>query len=86
MIDFLFRNSAVTSAQRFIDKLNPKVQVNIHPEAPLPSIGLLKKLAVRASAICALESKISALSDNELREKTSEFKATIARAIAFTQS
>ena len=83
MLDFIFRNSAVGSAQSFINKLNPKVQINIHPEAPLPSIGLVKKLSVRASAICDLESKISTLSDEELKGKTFQFKATIEKAIAF---
>ncbi len=86
MLDFIFRNSAVGSAQSFIEKLNPKVQVNIHPEAPLPSIGLVKKLAVRASAICALESKISALSNEELKAKTIQFKTTIEQAIAFKKN
>ncbi len=67
------------SAQRFIDRLNPKVQIHIHPEAPLPSIGLVKKLSVRASEICALEDKIKALSDDELKAKTVEFKARISQ-------
>ena len=86
MINLLFRKSAVSSAQNFINKLNPRVQVNIHPEAPLPSIGLLKKLSVRASAICALEPQISALSDSQLKGKTQEFKATIAKAISFKKN
>ena len=85
MFDFLVRNSAVSSAQNFIDKLKPKVQVNIHPEAPLPSIGLVKKLAVRAAAICALEPSISALSDEQLKAKTPQFKATIEKAIAHAE-
>ena len=82
MFDFIVRKGMVQSAQRFIDRLNPKVQVHIHPEAPLPSIGLVKKLSVRASEICALEAKIKALSDDELRAKTGEFKARIAKAIS----
>ncbi|MEI7999057.1 MAG: preprotein translocase subunit SecA [Candidatus Omnitrophota bacterium] len=86
MIDFLFRNSAVSSAQSFIDKLKPKVQVNINPEAPLPSIGVVKKFAARAAEICALEQKISALSDGELKAKTLEFKAIIEKAIHFKKS
>ena len=79
MFDFLVRKGMVQSAQRFIDRLNPKVQIHIHPEAPLPSIGLVKKLSVRASEICALEEKIKALSDDELKAKTAEFKARIAQ-------
>ncbi|MBI3602386.1 MAG: preprotein translocase subunit SecA [Candidatus Omnitrophica bacterium] len=86
MFDFLLRNSAVSSAQSFIDRLKPKVQINIHPEAPLPSIGLVKKLALRAAAICALEGQISSLSDDQLKAKTAQFKAVIDKAIAFKKS
>ncbi|MBI3315115.1 MAG: preprotein translocase subunit SecA, partial [Candidatus Omnitrophica bacterium] len=72
----------VRSAQNFISRLTPKVQVHIHPDAPLPSIDLVKKLSSRASRICALEPKMSALSDEQLRAKTDEFKSIIARAVA----
>jgi len=82
MFDFLIRKGLVQNAQSFIDRLNPKVQIHIHPEAPLPSIGLVKKLSVRASEICAMEEKIKALSDDELKAKTVEFKARIAKAIS----
>ncbi|MBI4309383.1 MAG: hypothetical protein HY591_03530, partial [Candidatus Omnitrophica bacterium] len=81
MFDFLIRNSVVGSAQKHIDGLSPKVQVHIHPEAPLPSISLVKKFAGRAAQICGLEAKISALSDEQLKAKTGEFKAAIAKAI-----
>src|SRR4051812_14350812 len=81
MFDFLVRNTMVSSAQAHIERLQPKVQIHIHPEAPLPSITLVKKLAGRAAEICALESKIAALSDDQLRGKTAEFKNTIAQAI-----
>ena len=86
MFDFILRNTAVKSAQSYIQKLNPKVQININPEAPLPSIGLVKKLSIRASAICALESKISQLSDDQLKAKTMEFKAIIEKSIAFKKN
>ena len=82
MFDFLIRNGVVGSAQRFIDRLNPKVQIHIHPEAPLPSINLVKKLAARASQICALESVISQLSDDQLKAKTVDFKKMIHEAVA----
>src|SRR5271170_3250389 len=82
MFDFLIRNGVVQSAQKFIDRVNPKVQIHIHPEAPLPSISLVKKLSARASEICAMEEKIKALSDDELKAKTVEFKARISKAIS----
>ena len=65
MFDFLIRKGVVSSAQGHIDRLAPKVQIHIHPEAPLPSISLVKKLANRAAQICALETTIAALSDEE---------------------
>ena len=82
MFDFIVRNGMVGSAQGSINRLDPKVQIHINPEAPLPSITLVKKLSARASQICELEPKISALSDEQLRAKTAEFKNTIARAVA----
>ena len=82
MFDFIIRNGVVSSAQKYIDRLNPKVQIHIHPEAPLPSISLVKRLAGRAAEICALEPTISALSDEQLKAKTQEFKAVIAKAMA----
>jgi len=81
MFDFLVRNGVVQNAQKFIDRLTPKVQIHIHPEAPLPSISLVKKVSSRASEICALEEKIKALSDDQLKAKTGEFKARIAKAV-----
>jgi len=82
MFDFLIRKSVVQNTQKFIDRLSPKVQIHIHPEAPLPSISLVKKLSARASEICGLEEKMKALSDEELKAKTAEFKVRIDKAIS----
>ncbi len=82
MFDFLIRNTVVKSAQSHIDRLSPKVQIHVHPEAPLPSISLVKKLSGRAAEICAMEAKISALTDEQLKAKTTEFKNKIATGIA----
>ena len=81
MFDFLIRNTVVKSAQSHIDRLSPKVQIHVHPEAPLPSISLVKKSSSRAAQICALEARISALSDDQLKAKTAEFKERIAQGI-----
>ncbi len=86
MFDFLVRSSLVKGAQKHIENLSPKVQIHVHPEAPLPSISLVKKLSARASQICALEPQVSALSDDQLKAKTVEFKAKIAQAIAVKKS
>ncbi len=85
MFDFLIRKSIVNSAQKAIERLTPKVQIHIHPEAPLPSISVVKKASIRAAAICALEPQISALTDEQLRGKTEEFRTKIQNAIAAKQ-
>ncbi len=86
MFDFFVRNGMVGSAQNFITRLNPKVQIHVHPDAPLPSISLVKKLSARASQICALEAKISALTDEQLKAKTVEFKNAIAQAVSIKKN
>ena len=86
MFDFLIRQGVVKSAQGHIEKLSPKVQIHVHPEAPLPSISLVKKLAGRAAQMCALEPTIAVLSDDGLKNKTNEFKATIAKMVGSIKS
>ncbi|MBL8013438.1 MAG: preprotein translocase subunit SecA [Candidatus Omnitrophica bacterium] len=48
---------------------------------PIPSINVIKKHAHRASRINALETKISQLSDTELKAKTQEFKTRVQAAL-----
>jgi len=74
MLDFLIKKRAIKNAQKFIDKLQPKVNVHLHDELPLPSVKVIKQLSVIASQINVLEEGISALSDDQLRGKTEEFK------------
>jgi len=81
MLDFLIKKGAIKSAQKFINKLQPKVNVNLHDDLPLPSVKVIKKLSVAASQINALEDKISALSDDQLRSKTDEFKSKFPSAV-----
>ncbi|MBF0384538.1 MAG: preprotein translocase subunit SecA [Candidatus Omnitrophica bacterium] len=75
MYDFLFRKAIIKRAQSYIDKLRPKVSVFIHDEIPLPSIKIIKRQAQVAAKINAMEDAIARMSDEELRNKTSEFKA-----------
>ena len=81
MLDFLIKKRAIKSAQKFIDKLLPKVNVHLHDELPLPSIKLVKKMSVAASRINALEEEVSALSDGQLRAKTEEFRSRFPPAV-----
>jgi len=81
MLNFLIKKRAIKSAQKFINKLQPEVNVHLHDELPLPSVKLVKKLSVAASQINGLEEKISALSDDQLRSKTEEFKSKFPSAV-----
>ena len=81
MLDFFVGNIIRNSAQKYIDKLEPKINVHIPKELPLPSVGVIKKLAGIVSKINALESQIAGLSDEQLKEKTNEFKTKYEAAI-----
>ena len=75
MFDFLIRKFVIKNAQKFIDKLQPKVSVQIPMDLPLPSVGVIKKMCLTVSQINSLEAKMEKLSDQQLRAKTDEFRA-----------
>ena len=81
MLDFLFQKRAVKNAQKFIDQLEPKVQIHVPEDLPLPSVGWLKEMSADVSKINALEDEISKLSDDELRQKTDEFRNSYKEAV-----
>ncbi len=80
MFDFLIRKSVIKKAQKFIDRLDPKVNIQLPEELPLPSVGVVKKMATLASKVNSLESEIKVKTDDELRAKTQEFKFKIHQA------
>jgi preprotein translocase subunit SecA len=80
-MDFLLRKFVVGGAQRFIDKLDPKVSIHVPLDLPLPSVGTIKRMSATVSRINALEPKIQPLSDAELKAKTEEFKSRFREAI-----
>jgi len=82
MFDFFIRGTIVSSAQRLIDKLNPKVDIHIPKDLPLPSISFIKKSAVIVSRINAMEEALSQLTNEQLRAKTEEFKKRYQEMIA----
>lgn len=82
MFDFLVRNNLVKSTQKFIDGLNPKVNVHVPQDLPLPSLGLLKKMAVAVSKANGFEPAMEKLSDQDLKNKTADFKAKYNQDIA----
>ncbi len=82
MFDFIVRGTAVGGAQRFIDRLDPKVNLHVPKDLPLPSIAFIKKAAAVVSRINGLEETIGRLSNDALRAKTLEFKKRYQDAIA----
>ena len=81
MFNSIIKNQAIKGAQKYIDKLQPKVNIILHDDLPLPSIRLIKKLAGNVAKINALEECISAMSDNELRAKTTEYREAYPKAV-----
>ncbi|MFA5059505.1 MAG: preprotein translocase subunit SecA [Candidatus Omnitrophota bacterium] len=81
MFDFFIRSSIVNSAQRFIDRLTPEVNVHIPKDLPLPSIGIIKRMSAVVSQVNGLEEKVRKLSDEQLRLATEQFKQKIRESI-----
>ncbi len=81
MLDFILRGVIVGQAQRAIEKLNPKVNIHIPRDLPIPSIGIVKKMAAAASKINAWEPIISQMSDQDLQAKTPAYKSKIKEMI-----
>ncbi len=82
MFNALIKKRLIKGTQKHIDKLQPKVNIILHDELPIPSIKLIKKLSAEVARINAFEEKVSALSDDELRAKTAQFKSQYPTAVA----
>ncbi len=85
MFDFLIRKTIVRNAQKFIDQLDPKVNVRLPMDLPLPSIGVIKKMAKIASQVNGFEQQVKSKTDNELRSKMEEFKTKIKQSLKPTE-
>ncbi len=86
MFDFLIRKSAIKNAQKFIDELNPKVNVHIPEDLPLPSVHLVKKTCLIVSKVNGFEDAFSRLSNEDCRKKTAEFKDLYQKGIALIKA
>ena len=82
MIDAIIRKPVVAAAKAFLAKLQPAVNIHVPNDAPLPSISAIKRYAVIAAKINVLEPAIEALSNEDLKAKTAEFKERIRQATA----
>ena len=85
MLKALFGKTFVRRAQKTIDRLNPKVHIQLPLDLPFSSIGTVTKMTTFVSKINGLEPVIKALSDEELRAKTFMFKERIAQETAQAQ-
>jgi len=81
MLKLLFGKVFVRDAQRFINRLTPKVDIHLPLDLPFSSIGTVKAMTAIVSKINALESATKKLSDDELRAKTAFFKERIAAQV-----
>lgn len=82
MIDMILGGTIRKSAQKYIDKLTPKVNIHVPDDLPLPSVALLKKMAAVVSVVNGYEDALSKLSDEQLQQKTPEFKARYQQGVA----
>lgn len=86
MLKLLFGKVFVRDAQRFINRLEPKVDIHLPLDLPFSSIGTVKAMTAIVSKINALEEATKKLSDDELRAKTAFFKERIAaHVLSFQQ-
>ncbi|MFP4473543.1 MAG: preprotein translocase subunit SecA [Candidatus Omnitrophota bacterium] len=81
MFDFLIRGFAVKRAQRYIDRLEPAVNLHVPQHLPLPSVGTLKRMASTAAEINGMEERIASLTDEQLKAKTEEFRRRYQEAV-----
>jgi len=81
MYDFFLRKILVSQTQKFINKLNPKVNIHVPLDLPLPSLGIIKRMSATVSRINALEPQMEALSNDDLRRKSEYFRTQIKESI-----
>jgi preprotein translocase subunit SecA len=74
MFEFIVQKPLARSAQRFIEKLNPKVSVHVPDEYPMSMLKALRKNSAIVSEVNGLEEKYEGHSDTQLRAKTKEFQ------------
>jgi len=86
MFEFLIKGFSVKRAQAMIDRMDPAVNIHVPHHLPLPSIWAIKRMANTVSRINALEPQTQALSDEQLRGKTGEFRQRYRAAIQDLQA
>ncbi len=86
MFDFLIRNFAVKNAQRAVDRLEPKVNIHVPYDIPLPSISMIKRMAATVSLINGFEAEMLNASDVDLKAKSGQLRERYRQAVQEKQS
>jgi len=81
MFDFFIKKYVVANTQKYINKLNPAVSLHVPHDLPLPSVSTIKRMGKIVSRINGLEPAMSRLSDQQLKDKTDEFRKSFQQAI-----
>jgi len=81
MLGFIFHKPVVNRAQKFINKLDPKVNIQLPMDLPLPSVRMIKNMATAVSKINGFESGMCQLTDVELKTKTDDFRRRYQESI-----
>ena len=75
----LIKQSILKNKQNAISKRYPGVKMVLHPEMPSPSMNKMVEVAKIVAAVNSWEEKVSGLSDEQLKSKTSGFKEHIRK-------
>jgi len=73
----MFKRYFISSYQKKIEKLNPKVNIKLNKEIPLPSASQIAKYASIVSLVNSLEEELRSRPDDFFPKKTQEFRDRI---------
>ncbi len=71
------KKTVLSSKQNQIRRKFPNLNIVLHPDMPQPSMSKIADVAYLINKVNILEPEIKKLTDNQLRDKTSEFRAHI---------
>ncbi len=80
-----YKNAVLRSKQKQLKRRFPDLNISLHKEMPLSSVSEVLPLARFVAQVNALESRIQALSDDELRRKTVSFREHLSVKTAAIQ-
>jgi preprotein translocase subunit SecA len=82
MIEMFIKKPVLNAARKHIARLDPKVNIHLSEDAPLPSIKEVRRLADKVSLINQLEPQTEKLTTAELQGQTARFRERIKELIA----